>query len=170
MKPQKIPTKPGTAYGGGFYAGRFFIGNQPYIQIVAPRAEGQIESIAWNKSLKNVPGATNYCDGLANTKAMAKAGSALAKQILKLRIGGFDDWHLPSQLQLLKIYHEIATAQAFAPGAKEAFDPTGYWSSTQRAEGANVAWVQFFGYGGQDLGRKDDEWCARAVRRAPIYQ
>jgi hypothetical protein len=149
MKTMKTPTKPGTAFGGGFYAGRFYIGADAYALIVAPKAEGQIEPMPWNKSLKSVTGATSYCDGLTNTKAMAKAGSALAKQIMKLRIGGFDDWHLPSRLQLLMAYHELMTAKAFAPGAKEAFDRAWYWTSTQHAEYADY---------------KDVEWRARAVR------
>jgi hypothetical protein len=36
MKIQKIPVKSGTAFGGGFYAGRFFVGTQAYALIVAP--------------------------------------------------------------------------------------------------------------------------------------
>src|SRR3990172_3390031 len=124
MKNLKIPTKPGTAFGGGFYAGRFFIGTQAYALIVAPKAEGQTAPMPWNGSLKNVAGATSYCDGLANTKAMAKAGSALAKRIRKLRIGGFDDWHLPSRLQLLLAHYELAAAKDFTPGGKESFGRT----------------------------------------------
>ncbi len=164
MKTQKIPTKPGTAFGGGFYAGRFYIGADAYALIVAPKAEGQIEPMPWNKSLKLVTGATSYCDGLANTKAMAKADSALAKRIRMLRIGGFDDWHLPSRLQLLMAYYELATAKDFALGAKESFGREWHWSSTQHAEYAGYAWVQTFGGGDQYGGRKGSEWRARAVR------
>ena len=49
MKTQKIPTKHGTAFGGGFYAGRFYIGTEAYALIVSPKAEGQIEPMPWNK-------------------------------------------------------------------------------------------------------------------------
>jgi len=163
-KLQIVSATPGAAFGGGFYAGRFFIGDQPHALIVAPKAKGQIDAIAWNKSLKIVAGATSYCDGLANTKAMAKAGSTLAKKIMKLRIGGFDDWHLPSRLQLLMAYHELAAAKNFARGAEEAFDFAWYWSSTQHAEGADYAWMQLFSYGYQGGGHKANEWRARAVR------
>lgn len=163
MKTPKLP-QPGTAFGGGFYAGRFYIGADAYALIVSPKAEGQIEPMPWNKSLKSVAGATSYCDGLTNTMAMAKAGSALAKQILKLRIGGFDDWHLPSRLQLLIAYHELKTAKAFAPDTKEAFDRAWYWSSTQPAENAVSAWMQGFSYGHQSGYHKVNEWRARAVR------
>ena len=37
MKP-KIPTTPGTAFGGGFYAGRIHIDGEEYALIVAPKA------------------------------------------------------------------------------------------------------------------------------------
>ena len=164
MKKMKTPTKPGTAFGGGFYAGRFFIGTQAYALIVAPKAEGQIAPMPWNGSLKHVAGATSYCDGMANTKAMAKAGSALAKKAMALRIGGFKDWHLPSRLQLLVAFHELATVKAFEPEAKDAFDLDWYWSSTQRAELGGYAWMQTFGNGGQLYNYKDDELRARAVR------
>jgi hypothetical protein len=164
MKKLKVPTKPGTAFAGGFYAGRFYIGTDAYALIVAPKAEGQIEQMAWNKTLKNVAGATSYCDGLANTRAMAKAGSALAKRILGLRIGGFDDWHLPSRLQALMAFHELSTEKAFMPGAEEAFDRAWYWTSTQHAEYADSAWLQYFGNGGQLSYLKVIEWRARAVR------
>ncbi len=164
MKKTKVPTKPGTVFAGGFYAGRFFIGTQAYALIVAPKADGQVEPMPWNKSEKNVAGATSYCDGLANTKAMAKAGSALAKRILGLRIGGFDDWHLPSRLQALMAFHELAAVKAFMPGAKEAFDSAWYWTSTQHAEYADYAWLQYFFNGDQSYDRKVIEWRARAVR------
>ncbi len=163
MKTPKLP-KPGAKFEGGFFAGRFFIGAQPHALIVAPKAEGQIAPMPWNGSLKNVSGAMSYCDGLANTQAMAKAGSELAKKVLALRIGGFEDWHLPSRLQLLVVYHELAAVKAFAEGAKEAFDRAWYWSSTQHAEYAVYAWDQYFGGGYQYCLLKNYEWRARAVR------
>ena len=163
MKTPKLP-KPGTKFEGGFFAGRFFIGDQPHALIVAPKAEGQIAPVRWNDSPKIVTGATSYCDGLANTKAMAKAGSELARKMLALRIDGFDDWHLPSRLQLLMAYHELAAVRAFAEGAKEAFDRNWYWSSTQHAELAVYAWYQLFGDGLQYYWSKGYGSRARAVR------
>jgi hypothetical protein len=166
MKTQKLP-KIGAAFEGGFFAGRFFIGDQPYGLIVAPKAEGETAG-AWNKSTKNVSGATSYCDGLANTKAMAKAGSELAKRMLSLQIGGFDDWYLPSRLELLLAYHELKASKVFSVGAKQAFESLWYWSSTQHAENAGYAWRQLFGYGSQFSHHKANEFRARAVRRIKL--
>ena len=164
MPKPKTPTQPGAAFGGGFYAGRFYIGANACALIVAPKAEGEIKAMAWNSSLKSVAGATSYCDGLANTKAMAKAGSALAKKILKLKIGGYADWHLPSRLQSLLAFHELAAAKLFAPGGSESYEREWHWTSTQPAEDADSAWVQGFNYGNQYSYHKANEWRARAVR------
>lgn len=168
-KPKLIlPTKSGIAFGGGFYAGRFFIGGIGYALIVSPKANGELQSMPWSNSMAMVAGASSYCDGLVNTHAMAKAGSPLAKQLLKLNIGGFEDWYLPSRLELLLIYHELAGAKNFATDKKEAFEKTWYWSSTQHAEHADSAWDQSFISGYQDYWHKDYGTRARAVRRLVI--
>ncbi len=167
MKKLKLP-KIGTAFEGGFFAGRFFIGADTYALIVAPKGEGQIDPMPWNGSHKNIAGATSYCDGLTNTKAMAKAGSALAKRILELKIGDFTDWYLPSRLELMLAYYELKGVKNFAKEKSEAFDIAWYWSSTRHAEYADYAWDQSFGYGRQTYWSKGDFNCARAVRRIKI--
>jgi hypothetical protein len=83
-----------TLHEGGYYVGRYRIGTRPYALIVAPKAEGEHDPIVWNRSQKMIESAQSYCDGLANTRAMAEAGSALAKWALEARIGGFDDWYI----------------------------------------------------------------------------
>lgn len=103
----KIPTTPGAAFGGGFYAGRIHIDGEEYAIIVAPKTEGQHEDTQWNESRDSVKGALSYYDGLANTKAMAKAGSKLAKWAQGLKIGGNSDWYLPSQDELEICYRYL---------------------------------------------------------------
>lgn len=97
----------GTSMDGGFYAGRIKIGEQVFALIVAPKAEGEHKDTTWNKSTKMVDAALSYCDGLANTKGMAAAGSKLAKWALDLRIADHDDWYLPSQDELEIIYRNL---------------------------------------------------------------
>ena len=103
----EIPTILGTAMGGGFYAGRIRIGDQVFALIVAPKADGEHEDAPWNDTYNAVDGAKSYFDGIANTDAMADAGSELAKWARGLRIGGHDDWYLPSQDELEIIYRNL---------------------------------------------------------------
>ena len=168
MAKPKIPTKPGTAFGGGYYAGRFFVGTQAYALIVSSKAAGTIDPMPWNESTANVAGAASYNDGLANTITMVKAGSALAKKITGLRIGKLKDWYLPSLLELLIAHHALGRVKAFQLGGKQAFDIAWYWSSTQLAAGSDYAWLQLFDDGCQDFGLKSGDYCARAVRRIKI--
>ena len=102
----------GTALDGGFYAGRIRVGEQPFALIVAPKADGEHDEIAWSGSIKDVTGAMSYFDGQGNTLAMAEAGSKLAEWALGLRIGGFDDWYLPSQDELEICYRNLKPGTA----------------------------------------------------------
>ena len=97
----------GTAMGGGFYAGRIMIASQVFALIVAPKAEGEHKDTIWIGRGKDVAGAKSYFDGIANTKAMADAGSKLGKWALDLRIAGNDDWYLPAQDELEIIYRNL---------------------------------------------------------------
>lgn len=97
----------GTSMGGGFYAGRIRIEGKVFALIVAPRALGEVSDKKWITRDKDVPGAMSYFDGLANTKAMADAGSKLAKWVQDLRIGDADDWYLPAQDELEIMYRNL---------------------------------------------------------------
>ena len=105
--PEEITPILGTAMGGGYYAGRILIDGQAYALIVAPKADGEREDVEWIESGKDVPDAKSYHDGLANTRAMAVAGSQLAQWAIDLRVAGADDWYLPSQDELEIIYRNL---------------------------------------------------------------
>ncbi len=105
--PEEITPILGTAMGGGYYAGRILIDGQAYALIVAPKAEGEREDVEWIDNVKSASDATPYYDGLANTSAMAVAGSQLAQWARDLRIAGADDWYLPSQDELEIIYRNL---------------------------------------------------------------
>jgi len=104
---QEITSILGTSMGDGFYAGRVRIEVPVYALIVAPKAEGEHNRTIWIPNYKDVPGAKSYNDGRANTRAMAEAGSTLAQWALDLRIGGNDDWYLPSQDELEIMYRNL---------------------------------------------------------------
>lgn len=109
MKPSMQETLPviGTAMGGGFYAGSILIDGKHFALIVAPKAEGEHKPATWISDYKDVHGAKSYNDGLANTQAMAEAGSKLAQWALGLEIGGENDWYLPAQDELEIIYRNL---------------------------------------------------------------
>ena len=171
-----IPTVPGTAFGGGFYAGQIRINDQAFALIVAPKDNGELSSIRWKTSRTNTPMARSLHDGHANSVAMHDEDHPAAKFCRDLRIGGFDDWFLPSRSELNLLCEvfmstpggnpEQTTAEAFKQGGPEAFAGEWYWSSTEFS--ANSAWMQLFGGGYQDYGGKLSSCRCRAVRKVLI--
>ena len=155
-----LPTVPGTPFAGGFFVARFYADGHEYALIDAGQA-GELKG-KWGTYGEDVA-ATHRTDGLANTKAMAEAGSELARQALALDLRGFGDWYLPSQHEQALQFFSLGTADTYQPGAENAFARDWYWSSTQCSP--NGAWIQTFGDGHQSLVHKDTTFRARAVRR-----
>ncbi len=147
---------------GGIFIGNFFLGAEPFELIRAPKAEGEIV-LPWGNSRKMVEGALSVYDGLANTRAMAEAASKLGQWALDLRIGGFDDWYLPSRGEALLAF---AVNQEL-PDA-ERCERDAYWTSTQYAGHPEYAWLQFFSDGFQDYWHKSFKLRGVAVRRVSI--
>lgn len=189
----EIPTVAGTPFGGGFYVGRLHVGAQAFALIVSPATGGELQG-AWGKSGTDVPGARSFFDGLANTLAMAEAGSKLARQALALNLGGFTDWYLPARDELELLYRHLKptteenwryrgdnpssipvgyaySAELPAQTTAEAFRADGAealadeWYWSSTQLSAHTAWDQFFGIGGQYFDYKGDEYRARVVRR-----
>lgn len=101
----------GSPIEGGFFAGTIQLDDGTrYGLVVAPKADGQhADTLFWIDEYKDAPGAQSYNDGLANTIAMADAGSALAQWARSLRIAGHDDWYIPSQDELELCYRNLKT-------------------------------------------------------------
>lgn len=98
---------PAAPIEGGYYAGRILIRGATCALIVAPKAEGEHPDTRWSSDYRDVPGAKSYSDGLANTQAMAEAGSKLAQWALQQRIGGFADWYIAALDELEIIYRAL---------------------------------------------------------------
>jgi len=130
----------GTAMDGGFYAGRIKIGDQAFTLIVSPKDQGEHEGNKWIGDYKDVPNALSWNDGQANTKAMAEAGSELAKWATGLSINGYADWFLPSQEELEIIYRNLKpTADENSRWARSginlsAIEPTRPYTATAPAQ------------------------------------
>jgi hypothetical protein len=139
---------------GGIYAGLVRGDNgADHHLIISTDPAGEIEGAAWGEYGQDVPGAASKSDGQANTRAMAEAGSQVAKDMLALRIDGHADWHIPSQADLHVAFANCA----------ELFDKDDwYWTSTQRSR--DSAFFQDFASGSSDWLYKDNDYRVRAVR------
>jgi len=164
----------GAPFGGGFFGGLH--PTEPGIAIiVAPKAEGEAESLTWGPGGKTA--ARSLTDGLANSEALNDESYPAAHFCRSLRIGGHDDWYLPALDEMTVLRRNLTpeddhvpeqtTAEAFREGGPEAFEIDDcYWTSTEWGSGS--AWVQYFYYGGQYLNLKDWSARVRAVRKCPL--
>jgi hypothetical protein len=109
----QLQANAGVLLEGGYFAGRILLAGIAYGVLVAPKAEGEHKDANWIARYKDAPGALSYNDGLANTDAMAAAGSKLAKWARDLSISGHTDWYLPAIDELEICY------RAFKPTADE---------------------------------------------------
>lgn len=131
---------------GGIFAARYWLNGQERALILpADEFEG-----AWGERGTEIPGASSYSDGYANTVAMAEAGSEIAKKALEL------DLHIPSCLegQLLM----AAKAEGLVTLREDRF----HWLSTQSS--AYTAYIMDFVDGWLLYGGKDPERLVRPVR------
>lgn len=191
---QEINPLLGTLMDGGYYAGRIRIEGQLFALIIPPKAESEHTAI-WIPNYKDVPGAKSYNDGLANTQAMADAGSKIAKKAMDLGM------YIPSLDELEIAYRNLkpssrqnycyarsginlnaiepttphtpefptqTQADLFKEGAEQAFSQEMYWTSTQHASASDYAWCQYFSYGLQDTYSKGLKLRVRFFRRLPI--
>ncbi|WP_317205460.1 DUF1566 domain-containing protein [Janthinobacterium sp.] len=166
LNTSTIPAVIGAAFGGGFYAGRINVDGVAFALIVSPRAFGEFKG-RWSVNDGSVPGAQHYSDGMANTEAMAGAGSELAALVLRLKIGNLADWYIPSRDELEVVYRH--------------FKPTGYENYADGMDGVNahsvppgVAYGDFVPSlteieGFQDGGTNalDDDWYWSSTQYAP---
>jgi hypothetical protein len=139
---------------GGVYAGlgRGYDGKPDHHLIVmdaAPtRAKRQLGTYG-----VDVAGACSIHDGMANTIALAKAGSELCAEILALEVDGHNDFYLMSR----------ADGHLLMANVPELFEKDWYWTSTQYS--SYYAWFQDFGDGYQYNTSKKSELLGRPVRR-----
>lgn len=198
VKNLDVPTEAGTPFGGGFYAGRIAFNGDIYATIVSPKNGGEHGPAIWLPKYTEIAGAGSFFDGLANTKAMADAGSDLAKWALALNLGGETDWYLPSRDELELLYRHFKPTDdenyVYRNGDNPTSMPPGYpyalhlpgqtpvelfregaaeafeesWYWSSTQYSANLAWGQLFAGGRQYASYKGLTGRARAVRRIKI--
>lgn len=103
MQTEKLPESTaiqlpeiGQPFQGGFYTGLIQVGGNKFALITAPK-KFEVERAAYGEYSQDIVGAKSTNDCLANTAAMAEAGSEAAKKVLALDIDGFTDWAIPSR-------------------------------------------------------------------------
>lgn len=146
MKRRQI--SPSALPAGGFYAGRIYFDGAEFALIDAGR-EFETTAHWWDQEgpKPRIHGTQSRYDGMANTKAMAEEGSAIARKVLGMNVRGSWGWHIPSieELNLLRsnlLQLEDWGRDSLGPikDAPNAFACTHtYWSSTQK-EGSATAW------------------------------
>jgi hypothetical protein len=99
-----VPIVAGTAYAGGFFAGKIVINGLNYALVVAPKASGENASKIWNATNTTTAGTLSLNDGLSNSNAMNNASHPAAQFCRALTIGGYSDWYLPSRDELEIVY------------------------------------------------------------------
>ncbi len=154
----------GQAHGAGFYVGDITDDGVKYHLIVAPKATGE----AFKKWIDTTMVSTSKTNGPGNTAAILNNQTVTypaAQFCADLRIGGFDDWYLPSKDELDVAYKARKALAAIG----EAFADSYFWSSTEYS--TVYAWYQTFysGYPGyQDDSPKTNGNYVRAFRRLII--
>ena len=114
----------GQAYGGGFVTGitRDPVTGQRFLNITAG-AEHELVG-KWGEYGEKIEGADSFTDSLANTQAMAAAGSELAAKVLALNIEGLTDWAIPARdVQELQYRHFKPTTEENWAGARSGDNP-----------------------------------------------
>ena len=111
--PDGIPTRVGTPYGGGFYAGRMRGGDGRLYAIVCSPYEPPFD-LTRVVQASNAGGniSRSDWDAVSNQASMIAADAPFeaAEMCAAYRGGGFDDWVLPAYAQLVMLY------RAFKPG------------------------------------------------------
>ncbi|NBF13390.1 DUF1566 domain-containing protein [Pseudomonas sp. Fl4BN1] len=125
---QVAPAQPipaiGQAYGGGFVTGitRDPVTGKRSLHITAGAAHELVGK--WGEYGEKIEGADSFTDSLANTQAMASAGSDLAAKVLALNIDGFTDWAIPARdVQELQYRHFKPTTEENWAGRRDGDNP-----------------------------------------------
>ncbi len=134
----------------GIFVARYFIGNEQRALILLP---SEVRG-AYGEYEQDIEGATSYSDGEKNTRALAEAGSEIAKQALEL--GG----HIPACLEA----HLLMAAKT--EGLITLREDRYCWLSTQCS--ADSAYGLDFEDGWQTSTGKSNERVAPLVRSVLI--
>jgi hypothetical protein len=102
------PGAIGSAYEGGFYAGKIVQGGSTYYLVVAPKSSGENSSKKYKTSNDVSDVATKTLNnGPAASTSINNASHPAAEFCEGLTIGGFSDWYLPARDELELCYRNL---------------------------------------------------------------
>jgi len=132
----------GSAFGGGYFAGRVRSGNNIYALVVAPRAEGQNKNLPWKAdggADPNSYGTYRVDNGMAIMQSLIAANVigrfSLMSWARSLRIGGFDDWYIPARDELEVLLRNLKPT-ATAPSVGVRTSSSSFEGARQQGENA----------------------------------
>ncbi|MDI3399628.1 hypothetical protein QLG12_15550 [Pseudomonas sp. V88_4] len=176
VSPAVLPAI-GQPFAGGFLAGRLFFDGVEHALIDAGR-EFEQPAQWWDRygPRLNVRGSKSYHDGLANTRAMAEAGSAIAQKVLAMTIRGHRGWHIPAIEELQVMRANLLQLEPWgkhwpvdgAGGPAQAFALREYWSSTQKSSAGSAWCLHMLPWCTPDTNWTSKEKAVRPVRTLPI--
>ncbi|PWT78597.1 MAG: DUF1566 domain-containing protein, partial [Bacteroidetes bacterium] len=140
----------GMPFGGGFVGADYMLNGERYVVIVAPKAEGKKMNLAYKlRNRGTSDGTLSDDDGFANSELINDDNHPAAQYCRSLRIGGVDDWQLPSRDDQMRIWLNLGpnrkyTPELFRAGGAEAFENCWYWTSTEHASLSTYAWMVNF--------------------------
>lgn len=101
----------GEELEGGYYAGKIQRADGVYALIVAPKALGYVNNIAWKSDNVTSGGCKSLNNGAINTAQMVASGDATvypaAHFCNDLVINGYSDWYLPARDELEIAYRNF---------------------------------------------------------------
>ena len=125
-----VPAEHGAPFEGGLYGGKIRSGEKIVAIAWAPKALGETKGL-WLPGYTDVPNARSCFHSMDNTRAMAEAGSPLAKWALGLEINGKQDWCIPARDVLEQAYRFLKpgtgeNSAGFRDGDNPSSIPPGY--------------------------------------------
>ena len=124
---------------GGYYAGVVTYGDgRSFHLVLAEKVYRSSSVLQWRTTATATAGTYSIDDGVANTAAMIAVGAALhpaAQLSVSAAGGGYSDWYLPAENELIIISNVFNSAQASPPtefevGGAQELPSNLHWSST----------------------------------------